>query len=113
MPDDIAYRTQPEIARSQIDRALANGVRVCAWTFDGWYRHAGSFLKGLESRRQVFVGEIQTPTEGWVRKPAIRRKSIKKQGKRVRRKKSPRVVWPSRKVCNRLTYSPVFREQQW
>ena len=28
MPDDIAYRTQPEIARSQIDRALAALSRI-------------------------------------------------------------------------------------
>ena len=113
MPVDLEYRTKPEIAMSQIDRALANGVRVCAWTFDALYSHAGSFLNGLESRRQVFVGEIQTNTEGWVRKPAIRRKTVKQRGKRGRRKKSPRVAWPSSKVCDLLTYSPVFREQSW
>ena len=113
MPDDVEYRTKPEIATSQIDRALANGVRVSAWTFDALYSHAGSFLNGLESRRQVFVGEIQSNTEGWVRKPPIRRKSAKKRGQRGRRKKSPRVAWPSSKVCNLLTYSPVFREQTW
>ena len=113
MPDEIQYRTKPEIALSQIDRALANGVRVCAWTFDALYSHAGSFLDGLESRRQVFVGEIQSNTEGWVRKPAIRRKSVKRRGQRGRRKKSPRVAWRSSKVCNLLTYSPVFREQSW
>ena len=48
-----------------------------------------------------------------MRKPAIRRKSVKRRGKRGRRKKSPRVAWPSSKVCNLLTYSPVFREQSW
>ena len=113
VPDDIEFRTKPEIALTQIDRALANGIRVVAWTFDALYSHTGSFLNGLEARRQVFVGQIQTNTEGWVRKPAIRRKTTKRRGKRGRQKKSPRVAWPSSKVCNLLTYSPVFREQSW
>jgi len=28
VPDEIEFRTKPQIALSQIDRALANGVRV-------------------------------------------------------------------------------------
>ena len=96
-----------------IDRAMANGIRVAAWTFDALYSHAGAFLNGLEVRRQVFVGEVQTNTEGWVRKPPLRHKTLKRKGKRGRRKKSPRVAWPSSKVCNLLFYSPVFRDQSW
>lgn len=97
----------------QIDRALSNGVRVSAWSFDEFYSRDGKFLDGLETRRQMFVGEIQTNTEGWVRKPAIRRKTRKRRGKGGRRKKSPRPAWPSSKVCDLLTYSPAFREQSW
>ena len=41
-----------------IDRALANGIRVSAWTFDELYGRDGRFLDALEQRRQVFVAEI-------------------------------------------------------
>ena len=64
MPDEIEFRTKPQIALEQIDRALSNGVRVSAWTFDELYGRDGKFLDGLESRRQVFVGEIPTNFHG-------------------------------------------------
>ncbi len=34
MPDDVTHRSKPEIALEQIKRALGNGIRVAAWTFD-------------------------------------------------------------------------------
>jgi len=43
-----------------IDRALANGVRVKAWTFDEAYGRNTEFLDGLEARDQLFVGEVPT-----------------------------------------------------
>ncbi len=116
VPDEIKFRTKPQIALDQIDRALSNGVRVSAWTFDELYGRDGKFLNGLESRRQVFVGEIPTDFHGWVQKPAVLRSSPKKQGKgRGRRKKYPRLARrrPSCEVRNLLTYSPMFREQSW
>jgi predicted GNAT superfamily acetyltransferase len=36
IPDDVQYRKKPAIALEQIGRALRNGVRVAAWTFDEW-----------------------------------------------------------------------------
>ena len=88
-------------------------MRVSAWTFDALYTHNPDFLDGLESRSQLFVGEIQTNTHGWVQKPAIRRKHVQKRGKRGPKKKYPRVARSSSEVRNLLTYSPVFREQAW
>jgi len=115
VPDDIEFRTKPQIALDQIDRALSNGVCVSAWTFDELYGRDGSFLGGLESRRQVFVGEIPTTFHGWVEKPRVLRNAPKNAGKRGRRKKYPRLARrrPSSEVRNLLTYSPVFREQPW
>ena len=115
MPDDIEFRTKPQIALNQIDGALSNGVRVSAWTFDELYGRDGKFLDGLESRRQVFVGEIPTNFHGWVQKPRVLRSAPKTSGKRGPSKKYPRVARrrPSSEVCNLLTYSPVFREQSW
>ena len=115
MPDEIKFQTKPEIALDEIDRSLSNGVVVSAWTFDELYGRDGKFLDGLESRRQVFVGEIPTDFHGWVQKPTVLQHGPRNPGKRGRRKKYPRVVRrrPSSKVRNLLTCSPVFREQSW
>jgi SRSO17 transposase len=115
VPDDIEFRTKPQIALAQIDRALANGVRVSAWTFDELYGRDGKFLDGLASRDQVFVAEIPCDFHGWLRKPRVLRTGRKKQEKRGRKKKYPRVARgrPSCEVRNLLTYSPVLREQSW
>ncbi len=115
MPDEIEFRTKPQIALGQIDRALANGVRVSAWTFDELYGRDGKFLDGLQSRGQAFVGEIPSTFHGWVQKPVVLRTGPKKPGKRGRRKKYPRVARrrPSCEVRNLVSYSPLFRAQAW
>ena len=99
----------------QIDRALSNGVRVSAWTFDELYGRDGKFLNGLETRLQVFVGEIPSDFHGWVQKPHVLQSGPKKQEKGGRPKRYPRVARrrPSCEVRNLLTYSPVFREKSW
>ena len=115
MPDEIEFRTKPQIALDQIDHSLANGVRVSAWTFDELYGRDGKFLDGLQSRRQVFVGEIPSDFHGWVAKPTILKAAAKSSRKRGRRKKYPRVARrrPSSEVRHLLAYSPAFREQSW
>ena len=60
IPDEVVFRTKPQIALALVDRALANGVRVQAWTFDEGYGRDTAFLDGLEQRGQVFVGEVPT-----------------------------------------------------
>jgi len=98
----------------QIDRALSNGIRVSAWTFDELYGREKKFLDGLESRGQVFVGEVPTNFHGWLQKPSVVR-GPHKPGKNGRPRQYPRLARrrPSSKVCCLLTYSPVFREQSW
>ena len=115
MPDEIEFRTKPQIALGQIDRALSNGIRVSAWTFDELYGRDGKFLDGLEARRQVFVGEIPGTFHGWVQKPTVLSAGPKRPGKRGRRKKYPRVArrCPSCEVRNLVKYSPVFHKQTW
>jgi SRSO17 transposase len=115
VPDEIEFRTKPQIALDQIDRALANGIRVSAWTFDELYGRDGKFLNGLELRGQVFVGEIPGNFHGWVQKPAVLRTEPKRPGKHGRPKRYPRIAGrrPSSQVRNLLKYSPIFREQSW
>jgi SRSO17 transposase len=98
----------------QIDRALHNGIRVSAWTFDECYGRDGRFLDAFEARRQVFVGEIPNNFYGWVQKPKVLRSGPKKQAK-GRPKQYPRLARrrPCCEVRNLFTYSPVFGKQSW
>lgn len=112
MPEEIVFRTKPQIALEQIDHTLANGLRVSAWTFDEFYGRDGRFLDGLESRNQLFVCEIPSNFHGWVKKPTVVAKRGKGRGKR-RRKPYVAVHCPSSKVSDLLKHSPVFRKQRW
>jgi SRSO17 transposase len=113
VPDDVVFRTKPQIALELIDRALANGVRVQAWTFDELYGRDSAFLDGLEQRRQIFVGEVPTNFHGWVIRPRVLQDGP--SPRRGRQRKYPRLAAgrPSSEVQNLLRYSPVFRQQRW
>lgn len=76
VPDDVVFRTKPQIGLELVDRALGHGVRVQAWTFDEAYGRDTAFLDGLETRGQVFVGEVPTDFHGWVRKPKVLRTGV-------------------------------------
>jgi hypothetical protein len=108
------FRTKPQIALDLIDRALANGVRVQAWTFDENYGRDPAFLDGLDQRGQLFVGEVPTNFHGWARKPRVLRSG--RTGRRGRRKQYPRLAARDRRaseVRNLVRYSPVFRTKKW
>ena len=111
----MEFRTKPQIALGLIDRALGNGVRVTAWTFDELYGRDGKFLDGLQQRRQVFVAEVPANFHGWVQKPQILHCGPKKSKKRGRPREYPRLARrrPSCEVRNLVTYSPVFQELSW
>jgi len=97
-----------------IDQALANGIRVSAWTFDELYGRDGKFLDALQQRGQVFVAEIPVDFHGWVRKPKILDKGPGNKG-RGRAKEYPRLAagYHSSEVRNLAKHSPVFRKQSW
>jgi SRSO17 transposase len=113
VPDDVVFRTKPQIALALVDRALANGVRVQAWTFDELYGRDSAFLDGLEQRRQIFVAEVPTNFHGWVIRPRVLQDGPSPQ--RGRQRKYPRLAAgrPSSEVQNLLRYSPVFQRQRW
>ena len=115
MPDEVEFRTKPQIAVALIDRDLANGVRVAAWTFDELYGRDGKFLDALEARGQAFVAEVPVDFHGWVRKPHILRSGPKPPAHPGRPKHYPCRARgrPSSKVRDLLRYSPVFRRQSW
>jgi SRSO17 transposase len=113
IPDEVVFRTKPQIALGMVDRALDHGVRVQAWTFDEAYGRDSAFLDGLEQRRQVFVGEVPTNFHGWVIQPQVLRDGPSPH--RGRKKKYPRLARrrPSSEVQNLVRYSAVFRQQKW
>jgi len=112
VPDEIEFRTKPQIALEQIDRALDNGVRVSAWTVDELYGRDGKFLDGLESQQQVFVAEIPRDFHGWVRKPQVLEKEPENT-RLGRPKEYPRLAkgYHSSEIRNLAKHSPVFRKQ--
>ena len=114
MPEEIVFRTKPQIAVQLVDRALANGVRVSAWTCDELYGRDGKFLDALEERRQVFVAEIPVNFHGWVRTPKILHHGPEHTGC-GRPQDYPRLAagYHSSEVRNLAQHSPVFRKQSW
>ena len=107
------FRTKPQIALALVDRALANGVCVQAWTFDEGYGRDSAFLDGLEKRGQVFVGEVPTNFHGWVIKPKVLKNGP--SPRRGRKKTYPRLAGgtPSSEVQNLGRFSPAFRGKTW
>jgi SRSO17 transposase len=107
------FRTKPQIALALVDRALAHGVRVQAWTFDEGYGRDTAFLDGLEERGQVFVAEVPTNFRGWVIKPQVLQGGP--SPRRGCKKKYPRLARDRRssEVQNLLRYSPAFRTRSW
>jgi hypothetical protein len=64
-PDEVEFQTKQQIALDLIDRALGNGIRVRAWTFDEAYGCDGQFLDGLDQRGEAFVGEVPPNFHVW------------------------------------------------
>ena len=96
-----------------IDRALNNGIRVAAWTFDELYGRDSKFLDGLDDRKQAYVAEIPSDTRLWTTKPTVIRTAPKTS--KGRPKKTPRVARrrPACEVRNLVKYSSKFHEQSW
>jgi SRSO17 transposase len=109
----VVFRTKPQIALELVDRALAHGVRVQAWTFDEGYGRDTAFLDGLEERGQVFVGEVPANFHGWVLKPRVLPSGP--SPRRGRKKVYPRLARSRRssQVQNLLRYSPTFHARTW
>ena len=115
IPEDVVFRTKPQIAQAQIGHALANGIWVAAWTFDEAYGRDPNLLDFLDRHEQTFVGEVPANFRGWVRTPVVLCQAPKNASRRSRRKKYPRVARkiPACEVQNLVRYSPVFRRQKW
>jgi len=117
IPDEVPYRKKTRIALLQVARALANGIRVQAWTFDEWYGRDGEFLEGLQRLGQNYVGEVPSTLTGWLREPKILvRPTPQQTRKRGRKPRFPRLARKALAACevqNLVTYSRIFQRQPW
>ena len=112
IPDEVDFKTKPQIALDLIDRAKSNGIEVMAWTADELYGRDGPFLDGLDERGEAFVVEIPPNAHVWLTKPKVLKKPP--QNRTGRPKKYPRLRKREQKpseVQNLAKYSPAFHEQ--
>lgn len=117
IPEEIEYRKKTTIALEQVARALSNGIRVAAWTFDEWYGRDGQFLDGLDALGQNYVGEIPSDFTGWLREPQVLLSpKPQERAKRGRKRHFPRLsrkALPAGEVRNLLVYSRIFQKQKF
>lgn len=117
MPETVTHRSKPQIALAQIQRALGNGIRVGAWTFDEHYGQSYEFLDALDRLGQTYVAEVPCTFVGWVKEPAVLYRSTPQEMRqRGRKRVFPRLSRSAAgvsEVRNLLNHSPVFTAQPW
>lgn len=113
VPDEVEYRKKARIALEQVGRALGNGVRVSAWSFDSLYGGDGEFLDGMDGFGQSYVGQIPKDFFGWLRPPRLLVTPVGGGGKKRRFPRLARKTLPACAVENLVRYSPEFTKQTW
>jgi SRSO17 transposase len=81
-------------------------------TFDEGYGSKPEFLRQLDARDQLFIGEVPRSFCAWTKLPGTTMKSGKLGRKRIKARlvKGER---GTREVQNMLKYSPALRDQPW
>ncbi len=121
IPDDVTHRSKPQIALAQIQRALRNGIRVAAWTFDEHYGQSYDFLDGLDALGQTYVAEVPCDFHGWAvapkilyrATPQVMRNEMRKHGRERRYPRLAKTAAKASEVRNLWNHSPSFTDQSW
>lgn len=117
IPPAARHRSKPKMALDQIRRALRNGVRVAAWTFDEHYGESYEFLDGLEALGQTYVAEVPRRFHGWATTPKLLYRAtpqeMRQRGSRRRYPRLAKTAAPTSEVADLFRSSPAFRNQPW
>jgi SRSO17 transposase len=70
VPDDVVFRTKPELALELI-RRVGPKVRHGWVTFDEGYGKDPGFLSGLEELDERYIGEVPKSCRGWLKRPQV------------------------------------------
>lgn len=114
VPEDLAFRTKPQIAIDLWTRARANGARFSWLVFDEGYGNNPAFLHKLNTGGQRFVGEVPKSREVWTTEPRRRGRAhpcdrtSNTPGPAFRVQTNPPV-----RADYVLTYSPIARRIPW
>jgi SRSO17 transposase len=114
IPDGMVYRPKWKIALELYDRGTAGGLEFDWFGFDEGYGSKPAFLRALDERGQLFVGEVPTTFTGWLTPPRVTHRPFRRGVGRGR--KTPRLVSGSPRAIalrNMLKYSPELRDQPW
>jgi SRSO17 transposase len=112
IPDEVVYRPKWEIAIEQYDRATNNGITFEYITFDEGYGGKPEFLRQLDARNQLYIGEVPSVFYAWTKLP----RTTTKLGKHGPKRTKARLVKGERgaiEVRNMLKYSPCLRDKSW
>ncbi|MEI7688403.1 MAG: IS701 family transposase [Planctomycetota bacterium] len=86
VPEEIEFRTKPQIASELLKRTRDHGLVKFDWvTADEFYGHNGEFLGDLEKAEQRYVVEIPVNTTVWTVDPQTQIPPYKGQGTRPTR----------------------------
>jgi SRSO17 transposase len=113
IPDDVVYRPKWQIALEQYDRAANNGIQFEWLTFDEGYGGKPEFLRQLDARGQLFIGEVPCSFRAWTSLPRTTFKSGKQRRKRRIKARLVKGERGTIEVQNMLRYSPALRDQAW
>jgi SRSO17 transposase len=80
VPEDIAFKTKPEIALDQIRWACASGLPGDMALLDAGYGHDGKLRAGITELGKCYVAGIQPQTLVW--KPGTRPGQAPRKGRR-------------------------------
>jgi len=114
VPEEVVYRPKSDIALELHARALGNGVKFEWLTFDEWYTSKPEFLRTLDRRQQLFVGEAHKHFGAWIQRPRTTDRQYRRGGRGS--KKVPRLCAGSRPalhVEDLLRHHPALRDQAW
>ena len=114
IPDEMVYRSKWKIALELYDRAIANGVQFEWMTFDEGYGSKGPFLRALDEKRQLFIGEVSTTMTGWLKKPKVELPPADARPGRPQKTAKIAKDNPKAQTLKQLLQeSPKFAKQTW